>query len=256
MKGAIFLDVDNLVMNGGWGMQYEVVRNLAEAQGVTIIRANAYLRLDEEAEKDPIVRRKREGYRDLARKAGFHMALKPVKKFVQPDGTVHMKSNSDLDIAVDALLQSESLDYVLLGTGDGDFLKVVRALQSKGKRVDLLAFNNVSTELRHEADYFFSGFLMPGVLPSEQANPGLHTGFIHFVDEAKGYGFVTMYTGLKNTDYRDDIFIHKSNVKDKNGYPVSSTGLVHLKNKVATLEFEFAETERGFEARKAKEIDH
>ena len=36
-------------------------------------------------------------------------------------------------------------------TGDGDFVQVVRALQNKGCRVEVLAFDNVSEELRREA---------------------------------------------------------------------------------------------------------
>jgi len=42
-----------------------------------------------------------------------------------------VKANADLELAVDALLQAENLDYVLLETGDGDFMRLVRALQSE-----------------------------------------------------------------------------------------------------------------------------
>jgi cold shock CspA family protein len=147
------------------------------------------------------------------------------------------------------------LDYVLLGTGDGDFLKVVRALQSKGKRVDLLGFNNVSSELRHEVDYYYSGFLMPGILPASEQDPDAKTGFMHYADEVKGFGFITMYTGLKNTDYRDDIFVHKSNVRDKNGAAVGNLAFGSLKSRGAILEFDVVQSEKGFEAKRVSEIE-
>ena len=43
LEGGIFLDTDNLMRNGGWGNRYDVVREFAEAQGVTILWANAYM---------------------------------------------------------------------------------------------------------------------------------------------------------------------------------------------------------------------
>jgi uncharacterized LabA/DUF88 family protein len=49
---------------------------------------------------------------------------------------------ADLDLAVDALVQAENLDYILLGTGDGDFVRLVRALQNRGRRVDISVFND------------------------------------------------------------------------------------------------------------------
>jgi hypothetical protein len=56
---------------------------------------------------------------------------------------------------------------VLLVTGDGDFVQVVRALQNKGCRVEVVAFKNVSADLRREADMFMSGHLIPDLLPVE-----------------------------------------------------------------------------------------
>ena len=55
---------------------------------------------------------------------------------------------------------------MLLVTGDGDFVQVVRALQNKGCRVETLAFDNVSEELRRESDMYVSGYLVPGLLPT------------------------------------------------------------------------------------------
>jgi len=49
LKAGIFLDVENLSRNGGWGIRYEVIKELVAAQGeMTVLRANAYLAVDVE----------------------------------------------------------------------------------------------------------------------------------------------------------------------------------------------------------------
>ena len=149
LKAGIFLDMENLMRNGGWGIRYDVVKALAEAQGTVVLRANAYMAVDEQREgRDAVYRQRSEAYRSAIRRNGFHLVLKEVKRYRNADGEEVMKANSDLDLAVDALLQSENLDYILLGTGDGDFLRLVRAVQSHGKRVDVLSFANTSGQLK------------------------------------------------------------------------------------------------------------
>jgi uncharacterized LabA/DUF88 family protein/cold shock CspA family protein len=216
IKAGIFLDSENLSRCGGWGMDVEVVRELVEAQDATIIRANAYMAVDHEREKgyaNKEYARKKQGFRDAIRRAGFHVVQKPVKRYRNEDGEIHTKANADIDLAVDALLQSEQLDYILLGTGDGDFLRLVRALQNRGKRVDLLAFSFVSQELRREVDYFFDGYLVPRLLEAK-ADPKRHRGIVHNVDEERGFGFLTHYLGLRPKDVNTDMFLHISDLED------------------------------------------
>ena len=252
LKAGIFLDMENLVRNGGYGMRFQVVKDLVEAQGGTVLRANAYMSADrqrEEAEAD--YRRKKEGYRDRVRREGFHLVLKDVQRYHNPDGEVVMKSNTDLDLAVDALLQSENLDYILLGTGDGDFLRLVRALQNRGKRVDLLSFSNTSTALRREVDYHFSGYLVPGILPAEKEDRDRIRGTMHAVNEDKGFGFLTVPTGLGVDDSREDIFLHISDFQGSNGHLVSNEAFAALKDRQAVIEFELEEAPDG----RAKAVD-
>ena len=87
--------------------------------------------------------------------------------YVDETGSRYGKANADLDMAVDALLQSENLDKVLFATGDGDFVQVVKALQNKGCRVEAVAFQNISSNLKREVDLFMSGYLIPNLLPLE-----------------------------------------------------------------------------------------
>ncbi len=185
LKGGIFLDVENLARNGAWGMRYQVVRDLVAAQGVTVLRANAYVAIDEDREEnDRDYFRRNQDFRNAIRRSGFHLVLKPVRRFTNDEGREVLKANADLDLAVDALLQADNLDYILLGSGDGDFLRLVRALQSRGKRVDLLSCDNTSRELRREADVHYQGALVPGLLPSRNADaPGRQVGFLHMVSE-------------------------------------------------------------------------
>src|SRR5262245_46880655 len=183
--------MNNLMRNGGWGLRYDVVKDLVAAQGTTVLRANGYMAVDLEREDHDIEYRQRiEAYRNAIRRNGYHLVPKEVKRYRDAEGETVTKANADLDLAVDAMLQSENLDYVLLGTGDGDFLRLVRALQSRGKRVDLLSFDNTSTELRQEVDNHFSGFLIPGLLPAREGAEQRRRGYMHFVEERRGYGFL------------------------------------------------------------------
>src|SRR5262245_45861978 len=186
LKAGIFLDIENLMRNGGWGIRYDVLKELVVAQGAIVLRANAYMAWDEEREKtDPAISRAKGGYRSAIRRNGFHLVLKEVRRYRDAEGAEVVKANSDLDLAVDAILQSESLDYVLLGTGDGDFIRVVRALQNHGKRVDLLSFWNTNRELRREVDNHFNGFLIPGLVRSDEVDPNRSRGTFRSMEEEK-----------------------------------------------------------------------
>ncbi len=246
LKAGIFLDVENLTRNGGYGMRFRTVKELVEAQGGEVLRANAYMAVDEEREaEDPEFRKKKQNYRDRVRREGFHLVLKEVRRYRNADGEVVTKANSDLDLAVDALLQADNLDYILLGSGDGDFLRLVRALQNRGKRVDLLSFSNTSGRLRRDVDYHFSGYLMPGILPEEAGEEAPKRGIMHAVNEEKGFGFLTHWTGLGVDDVRDDIFLHISDLEDPRGHPVSNDRFARLKDDQSVVEFELEPQEEG-----------
>ena len=61
----------------------------------------------------------------------------------------------DMELAIDALTQSSQLDVVFLVTGDPDYARLVRAIQNKGKRVEVMAYQDrIGYALRQEADAF------------------------------------------------------------------------------------------------------
>lgn len=238
LKAGIFVDVENVIRSGGYEIDYRSVKELVEAQKAAILRANAYFAIDEEREEsDPDLGRRRRHFRNLVRKMGYHVVEKPVKKYTNADGSVTHKGNSDLDLAVDALLQAENLDYVLLVSGDGDFVKLVTALQTRGKRVDVLSFSNASNDLIKSADYHFNGYLVPEMLPIEE---GFHRGYLHSVVAEKGYGFITYFESLETDSVRDDLFVHITDVPEVN---MSNSGFGRLMNQ--TVEFQIGSNTDG-----------
>lgn len=242
IKGGIFLDMENLNRCGGWSMRLDVLRQLVQAQQITVLRANAYMAIDERRERhDEDYRRKKHDYRQTVRRAGFHTVLKPVSRYQNEDGEWVFKANSDIDLAIDALLQAEPLDYILLGTGDGDFIRLVQALQDRGKRVDLLSFSNTNEALRQQVDHHISGYLVPQLLPAEEGERERSRGFLHMVNEEKGYGFLTMHTGLGLDQNRADVFVHITDFIE----PIDNREFMQLKSHERILEFTLSPSENG-----------
>lgn len=246
LKAGIFLDMENLSRNGGWGIRYEIIKELVAAQGeMVVLRANAYLAVDVEREgEDPAYRQRSSDYRAAIRRTGFHLIHKEVCRYRDSEGELVLKANADLDLAVDALLQSDNLDYVLLGSGDGDFLRLVRALQNRGKRVDLLSFANTSSDLVREVDNYFNGFLIPGIVPPEGGRESRMRGVMHAVHEDRGFGFLTVRTGLGPDDVRYDVFCHISDFT-RSGQPMDNVSFASLRSRRAVIEFDLTPTEDG-----------
>lgn len=214
LRVGVYVDVSNMGHNGGYGMQYDVLREFACRDGAEPLRLNAYAAYDpERARTDPVYRNKIHSYFSVLREFGYKIVRKEVRWHTDEAGNRFSKANADLDMAVDALLQSEHLDRVLLVTGDGDFTQLVRALQNKGLRVEVVAFENVSALLRREADVFISGFLIPELLPYRSNGDAYWgeigsrvRGYCCHHDDQKGYGFMryleSVSTSLWVTDTR------------------------------------------------------
>jgi uncharacterized LabA/DUF88 family protein len=65
----------------------------------------------------------------------------------------------DVEIAVDMMEMAEHADHMVLFSGDGDFRKLVEAVQRRGSRVTVVSTVKsqppmVSDELRRQADNF------------------------------------------------------------------------------------------------------
>jgi uncharacterized LabA/DUF88 family protein len=231
---GVYVDASNISRNGGQRMQYDILREFSCRDNAEAQRLNVYLAYDEErADSNPVYREKAHAYQSALREIGYKVIEKKVKWFIDENGNRYGKANADLDMAVDVLLQSENLDRVLLVTGDGDFVQVVRALQNKGCRVETLAFDNVSEELRRESDMFISGYLVPGLLPTRGDDyfaplwgelGSRVRGYCYHHDDNKSFGFMRFLVKLSpylwKTDSRDDdspyrtAFFHDSSLPE------------------------------------------
>jgi uncharacterized LabA/DUF88 family protein len=198
IKVGVFVDAENVRYNGGYQLRYDILRHFAGRYGGSLLRLNTYIAYDQErSREDPEYGRRARAYQQMIRDFGWKVIVKEVRRYTDEEGNVTTKANADLDMAVDAMLQSEKLDLLLLVTGDGDFLQVVTALQDRGCRVELLGFRNVSQELRRQVDDYYSGFLIPDLLPisyeprNEWGQPGSCVrGVCSKWFPEKGYGFL------------------------------------------------------------------
>ena len=90
---------------------------------------------------------------------GYTLITKPTKEFTDANGLRKIKGNMDMELAVDMLELAPHLDHMVLFSGDGDFRRVVEAVQSKGLRVTVVSTVTsqppmVADELRRQADNF------------------------------------------------------------------------------------------------------
>lgn len=212
LKAGVFVDTENVNRCGGWSMRYDVLKAFVTAQSARVVRANAYMAIDREREDtDGVYARKKATFRSKLRGMGFKLSLKPVRRYRNEEGETVTKANSDLDFAIDALLQARRLDYVVLVSGDGDFARLCVALQDAGCRVDVIGFHNVSRELREVADNFCSGFLIPDLVPILEEDR--RRGYLHTVNEERYFGFMTLQNGLGPGENENNIFLHGNDLE-------------------------------------------
>ncbi len=263
-KVGVYIDVANMYSNGGHRMRYDVLREFASRDNAELVRLNAYASYDEErAQTDAVYGSSVHNFHSVLRDFGYKVITKTVKWYQDDDGKRYGKANADLELAVDVLLQSQNLDRVLLATGDGDFLQVVRALQNQGCRVEIVGLDNSSGELRHEADLFISGYLVPNLIPinegSSQAEAwgelGSRVRGVCYFHSEQGFGFFRYIAenkaGLWLIDTRhpespyETVFFHDSNLPaDFN--PTQLPSRRHV--------FEFTLTESNREGYQAEDI--
>ncbi len=215
LKTGIYVDAENVKMSGGYGMRYDVLVDLANSGGSVMLRANCYIAEDRERTRaDVEYRQKVYSYHNILRQCGFKIIKKIVRRYRDDEGNVTTKANADMDLAIDALLQARNLDKVILVTGDGDFIRLVTALQNMGCRVEVIGFDNVSHELRESADGYLAGFIIPGLLPivgneysdDEQWQRGTVINF----NSERGFGFFRYYRMGAGGIEPESVFFHLS----------------------------------------------
>ncbi len=119
-----------------------------------LVRALYYTALMEEQDYSPL-----RPLIDWLDYNGFTVVTKPAKSFTDASGGRRIKGDMDVDIAVDMMGMAPHVDHIVLFSGDGDFRKLVEAVQAKGVRVTVVSSLKsqppmIADELRRQADTF------------------------------------------------------------------------------------------------------
>lgn len=153
---ALFIDGSNLYASAralGFDIDYKKLLSEFTSQG-RLVRAFYYTALMEEQEYSPI-----RPLVDWLDYNGFTMVTKPTKEFTDPTGRRKFKGNMDIELAIDMMELSDHIDHAVLFSGDGDFRRLVEAIQRKGVRVTVASTVKtnppmIADELRRQADFF------------------------------------------------------------------------------------------------------
>jgi uncharacterized LabA/DUF88 family protein len=90
---------------------------------------------------------------------GYTVVTKPAKEFDDGEGRRKFKRNIAIELAVDALEIVARVDHIFLFSGDGDYRKLIEALQRRGVRATVVSSirtnpTMIAEELRRQADAF------------------------------------------------------------------------------------------------------
>src|SRR5688500_10166019 len=133
---ALFIDGANLYATAkslGFDIDYRRLLGFFRKRS-RLIRAIYYTALMEDAEYSPI-----RPLIDWLDYNGYRVVTKPAKEFTDSLGRRKVKGNMDIELAIDAMEQSETVDHLVLFSGDGDFTTLVEALQRRGRKVSVVS---------------------------------------------------------------------------------------------------------------------
>ena len=155
-RTALFIDGANLYATArslDLELDYKRVRDSFSAR-TSLIRAYYYTAIVEEHDYSPL-----RPLIDWLDYNGYTIVTKPAKEFTDDQGRRKVKGNMDIEIAVDMLTIADSIDHVVLFSGDGDFRRLIEAVQRKGVRTTVISTTRTSPpmiadELRRQADQF------------------------------------------------------------------------------------------------------
>ena len=153
---GLFIDGANLYAAArslGFDIDYKRLRE-EFAGKARLIRALYYTALIEDQEYSPI-----RPLVDWLDYNGYTLITKPTKEFTDSMGRRKVKGDMDIEIAVDMMELADVLDHAVLFSGDGDFRRVIEAIQRKGVLVTVVSTIRsqppmIADELRRQADNF------------------------------------------------------------------------------------------------------
>ncbi len=153
---ALFIDGANLYSaskNLGFDIDYKKLLDEFRKRGV-LIRAYYYTALVEDQEYSPI-----RPLVDWLDYNGFSLVTKSAREYTDAQGRRRFRGDMDIEIAVDMMEMAPHLDHIVLFSGDGDFRRLVQAVQQRGVRVTVVSTMKsqppmTSDDLRRQADAF------------------------------------------------------------------------------------------------------
>lgn len=169
---GLFIDGSNLYAAAralGFDIDYKRLLEHFASKG-RLIRAFYYTALIEDQEYSPI-----RPLVDWLDYNGYTMVTKPTKEFTDAMGRRKIKGNMDIELAIDVMEMAQHLDHVVLFSGDGDFRRLVEAVQRKGVRVSVVSTVRsqppmVADELRRQADTFIELLELEPLIARSQAH--------------------------------------------------------------------------------------
>jgi uncharacterized LabA/DUF88 family protein len=153
---ALFIDGANLYAAAralGFDIDYKRLLEVFGAKG-RLLRAFYYTALVEDQEYSPI-----RPLVDWLDYNGYTMVTKPTKEYTDATGRRKIKGNMDIELAIDVMEMAPYVDHIVLFSGDGDFRRLIEAVQRKGVRATVVSTVRssppmVADELRRQADNF------------------------------------------------------------------------------------------------------
>jgi len=172
-KIAVFIDGANLYATArtlDMEIDYRLLKDFFAQKG-RLVRAFYYTAIMDDQEYSPL-----RPLIDWLDYNGYTLVTKPLKEFTDENGRRKVKGNMDIEMAVDMLAMAETIDHMVLMSGDGDFRRLIEAVQRKGVRVTVVSSNStqpsmVADELRREADQFIDLESLRGQVARSRRRP-------------------------------------------------------------------------------------
>ncbi len=155
-RTTLFIDGANLFSASralGFSIDFKRLLDRFAAEG-RLVRACYYTALFDDVEYSPL-----RPLVDWLDYNGYTLITKRAKEFTDAYGNRTVKGDMDVELAIDAMEMAPKLDHMVLFSGDGDFRRLVEAVQREGVRVSVVSTLRSSPpmaadELRRQADAF------------------------------------------------------------------------------------------------------
>jgi uncharacterized LabA/DUF88 family protein len=172
---ALFIDGANLYSAAkslNFDIDYKKLLDEFRRRGV-LVRAYYYTALVEGDDYSPV-----RPLVDWLDYNGFTLVTKSAREYTDAQGRRRWRGNMDIEIAVDMMEMAGPADHLVLFSGDGDFRRLIEAVQRKGVRVTVVSTVKsqppmASDDLRRQADTFVDLADLAGIIgrPRQQHAP-------------------------------------------------------------------------------------